>query len=41
MDSKKEEGTSFEIYLPASEKKVGKALESSEQIVEGSEKFKK
>ena len=41
VDSKKEEGTSFEIYLPASEKKVGKALESSEQIVEGSEKFKK
>jgi signal transduction histidine kinase len=39
--SQKGEGTRFEIYLPASEKRVGKAVEGSEQIVAGSEKFQK
>jgi len=35
VDSKKGQGTTFEIYLPAPQGKVQEAFESSEHIIEG------
>jgi len=37
VDSKKGQGTSFSIYLPASDKLIPKALDVSDQIIRGSE----
>jgi two-component system cell cycle sensor histidine kinase/response regulator CckA len=35
VDSKRGEGTTFNIYLPASEKTIGNAVEAAEQFIKG------
>jgi len=35
VDSKKGQGTAFSVYLPVSEKKLGKAVEATEQFIKG------
>ena len=35
VDSKKGQGTTFSVYLPASEKKLEKAVEATEQFIKG------
>ena len=37
VESKKGQGTTFSIYLPASEKEVHKAVKTAEEVIEGTE----
>ncbi len=37
VDSKKGQGTTFRIYLPASEKEVQKVVKAAEEVIEGTE----